>query len=66
MIAGLGELQDNTNKRIVLIEKKGCMKGQPDLINNNLHNKYNGFVIEVKTPQNSRLPDDQRHMLEKY
>ena len=45
MIAGLGENQDSSFKRIQSY-KKGYMKGQPDLIINNYHKKYCGLCIE--------------------
>jgi len=43
------------------------MKGQPDLIINNYHKKYNGLCIEFKTPAaNGVLSMEQKNLLEKY
>ena len=66
MSAGLGELQDTKNKRIDSF-KKGYMKGQPDLIIQNLHKQYSGVCIEFKTPQcNGVLSDQQKDLIELY
>ena len=48
-IAGLGELQDTSDKRIKSWQK-GYQKGQPDLIITSHHKRYNGFCLEFKTP----------------
>ena len=66
IIAGLGELQDTSCKRIQSW-KKGYQKGQPDIIISNLHKYYNGFCIEFKTPNNNGfLSDAQKELLEQY
>ena len=66
IIAGLGELQDTSHKRIQAW-KKGYQKGQPDIIINNHHKYYNGFCIEFKTPKNNGvLSDTQKELLEQY
>lgn len=48
--AGLGELQDTSNKRIKSY-RKGYQGGQPDIIIANQHKHYDGLCIELKTPQ---------------
>jgi prophage antirepressor-like protein len=64
--AGLGELQDTVQKRIKS-SKMGYQKGMPDLTINNLHSKYNGFVIEFKTPNGKGIVSNaQRNMIKKY
>ena len=66
MTARLGELQDTSNNRIDSY-KKGYQKGQPDLIIQNLHKKYNGMCIEFKTPQsNGVLSEQQKELIERY
>ena len=56
----LGENQDTVHKRIVL-------RGSPDLIINNLHKRYSGFAIEMKSPKGSGiLSPDQSMMLRQY
>ena len=45
----LGENQDTVHKRIDSF-KKGCIRGSPDLIINNLHKHCSGFAIEFKSP----------------
>ena len=67
MVAGLGENQDTKQNRIKSF-KKGYMKGQPDLIIQNLHKKYNGMCIEFKTPQflNGVLSEQQKELIERY
>ena len=43
------------------------MKGQPDLIIQNLHKHYNGLCIEFKTPQcNGIITDQQKELIERY
>ena len=65
-IAGLGELQDTSDKRIKSWQK-GYQKGQPDLIITSHHKKYNGFCLEFKTPTGKgTLSDAQSQQLEKY
>ena len=66
IIAGLGELQDTSAKRIKCW-KKGYQKGQPDLIINNSHKRYNGFCIEFKTPKgNGVVSEAQKELLQRY
>lgn len=48
-IAGLGELQKDSNTRVDAY-RKGYTAGQCDLIIPNLHKKYNGICLEFKTP----------------
>ena len=52
IIAGLGENQDTSTKRINSW-KKGYIKGQPDIIIMNEHKEYNGLCIEFKSPTNN-------------
>lgn len=47
--ASLGEMQDTSDKRIKAY-KMGYTKGECDLIINNLHKLYSGFVLEFKSP----------------
>ena len=64
--ATLGENQDTCNKRIESY-KKGYLRGSPDLIINNLHKNYTGFVIEFKNPNGKGiLSYDQSKMLRQY
>ena len=43
------------------------MKGTPDLIINNLHKYYTGFVIEFKTPEGyGSLSNEQSNILFHY
>ena len=64
--AGLGELQTTSSKRIKSWQK-GYQKGQPDLIIQDLHNRYSGFCIEFKTPKGKGiLSEAQEALLEKY
>ena len=49
-IVTLGENQDTVYKRIDSF-KKGYLHGSPDLIINNLHKRYSGFTIEMKSPK---------------
>ena len=62
MTAGLGENQDTKDKRVKSV-KKCYMKGQPDLIIQNLHKKYNGLCIQFKTPQCSGIVTDHQKEL---
>lgn len=63
---GLGELQDTEEKRKEAW-RKGYEGGTPDLIIMNKTNKYEGFVIEFKTPTgNGVLSDKQEYMINKY
>ena len=45
----LGENQDTVHRRMDSF-KKGYLRGSPDLIINNLHKRYSGFGIEMKSP----------------
>ena len=66
LTAGLRENQDRKEKRISSF-RKGYMKGQPDLIIQNLHKNYNGMCIEFKTPQfNGLLLEQQKELIERY
>ena len=62
----LGENQDTIHKRICSF-KKGYLRGSPDLIINNLHKRYSGFAIEMKSPKgNGVMSSDQSMMLQQY
>ena len=62
----LGENQDTAFIRIDSF-KKGYLRGSPDLIINNLHKRYTGFCIEMKSPKgNGILSNDQSIMLQQY
>ena len=64
--AGLGELQDTSNKRIQSY-KKGYMKGQPDLLIQNHHKIYSGMCIEFKTPLGKGVVSkEQEELLRRY
>ena len=66
IIAGLGENQDSISKRISSY-KKGYVKGQPDLIIQNLHKYYTGLVFEFKTPKgNGVVSEEQLNIIEQY
>ena len=66
MVAGLGENQDTSSKRIDSW-KKGYTKGQPDLMIVNYHKDYNGLCIEFKSPTNIyQISDAQRERKERY
>lgn len=63
---GLGEMQDTEAKRLDAW-KKGYESGTPDLIVLNKTRKYDGFCIELKSPQGTgKLSEKQQHMIEKY
>ena len=65
-VSPMRELQDTSNKRIQCY-RKGYMKGSPDLLILNLHNKYPGFCIEFKNPSNYyRVDPKQNEMLELF
>jgi len=65
-IATLGELQDTPDKRIKAFNM-GYIKGTPDIIIQNLHKKYNGFVIEFKSPKTGGVVSpEQVKMLNVY
>jgi prophage antirepressor-like protein len=57
LYAGLGELQDTVDKRIYS-KRCGYIKGQSDIIINNLHKHYNGLTIELKTPNGRGILHD--------
>ena len=62
----LGENQDTVYKRIDSF-KKGYFGGSPDLIINNLHKRYSGFAIDMKSPKgNGVLSPDQSMILLQY
>ena len=64
--ATIGENQDSSKKRIES-HRKGYLRGSPDLIINNLHKHYTGFVIEFKNPNGKGiLSYDQSKMLRQY
>ena len=66
IVAGLGENQDSSSKRINSY-RKGYTKGQPDLIINNYHKKYWGLCIEFKTPTGKgSLSAHQENLLGRY
>ena len=66
IVAGLGENQDSSSKRIHSY-RKGYARGQPDLIINNYHKKYWGFCIEFKTPtEKGILSANQENLLDRY
>lgn len=52
--AGLGELQDTKDKRI-MAHKMGYVKGECDLSILNLHKKYSGLIFEFKSPQGTGI-----------
>jgi prophage antirepressor-like protein len=63
MIAGLGELQDTSEKRLQSYHK-GYTRGQPDLLFLNRTRYHNGLAIELKTPTGcGELSPDQREFL---
>ena len=64
--ATLGENQCTSAIRIDSY-KIGYVRGSPDLIINNLHKRYTGFVIEFKSPKGNGVPSpDQSMMLRQY
>ena len=66
LVAGLGENQDTSDKRLDSY-KKGYMRGQPDLIilDYNLYSK--GLCIESKSPTNHYVvSNSQKEMKQKY
>ena len=63
LIPGLGENQTTTGLRLKS-HAKGYRAGQPDLIILNKHKKYNGLVIELKSPSGKgRLSEEQESIL---
>ena len=66
IIAGLGEFQNTTRKRLGAWHK-GYTKGQPDLLLLVPHRTYSGFCIELKSPKgNGKLSKYQSDLLEKF
>ena len=60
MVAGLGELQDSSPKRIDAWSK-GYVSGQPDLMLLNRTRSFSGLAIELKTPMCQRNPSPQQN-----
>ena len=60
LYAGLGELQDTSQKRIYA-KCAGYIAGQSDIIINNLHKTYNGLTIELKTPNGKGVVHEKQH-----
>jgi prophage antirepressor-like protein len=64
--ACMGELQDTSQKRLDSW-RKGYQAGTPDIIILNLHAKYSGFAIELKSPKgNGVVSQKQSDCLEQY
>ena len=64
--ASLGENQITDSMRLKSYNM-GYQKGSPDLIIQNLHKDYSGFVIEFKNPKgNGKLSEYQKVMLQEY
>ena len=64
--ATLGENQITNGMRLKSYNM-GYQKGSPDLIIQNLHKDYSGFVIEFKNPNgNGKLSEHQKAMLKEY
>lgn len=64
--ATLGENQMTDDMRLKSYNM-GYQKGSPDLIIQNLHKDYSGFVIEFKNPKgNGKLSEYQRVILQEY
>ena len=62
----LGENKYTVHKRIDSF-KKGCLRGSPDLIINNLHKHNTGFCIKFKSRKgNGVLSPDQSMILLQY
>ena len=59
VVAGLGELQDTSEKRIDAW-KKGYAAGQPDILILNRTRKASGLAIELKTPLSQRFPSPKQ------
>lgn len=63
---GLGELQDDSNKRLYSY-RCGYQGGQPDILILNLHKRFTGFALELKHPNGTgRLSQNQAITLERY
>ena len=66
LVAGLGELQDTSQKRIYSY-RCGYTAGQPDLIICNAHARYRGFAIEFKNPKGTgKLSEKQSICLDNF
>ena len=66
LVAGLGENQDTSKKRLDSY-KKGYLRGTPDLMILDYHKDYNGLCIEFKSPTNYyEISDAQKEMKERY
>ena len=66
VIAGLGELQCTSEKRLYAW-RCGYRSGQPDLVVCNHHRDFSGVVIEFKAPNGlGKLSDKQTATLEAY
>ena len=66
LVAGLGENQDTSEKRLDSY-KKGYLRGTPDLMILDYHKDYNGLCIEFKSPTNYyEISDAQKEMKERY
>ena len=66
LVAGLGENQDTEDKRLDSY-KKGCMRGQPDLMVLDYHKDFDGLCVEFKSPTNIyRVLDAQKDMKKRY
>jgi prophage antirepressor-like protein len=64
--ACMGELQDTSQKRLDSW-RKGYQAGTPDILILNLHAKYSGFAIELKSPKgNGVVSQKQSDCLERY
>ena len=66
LVAGLGENQDNEDKKLDSY-KKGYMRGQPDLMVLNYNKDFKGLGIEFKSPTgNYRVSDAPKEMKKRY
>ena len=61
VVAGLGELQDTSDKRIDAW-KKGYTAGQPDILILNRARKFSGLAIEFKTPLCQRIASPKQEV----
>lgn len=63
---GMGEYLDSSDKRIDAF-KKGYVKGAPDIIILNKTYKYDGLLIELKTPKgNGELSEAQQDTVKEF
>lgn len=66
LIAGLGENQDTSSKRINSW-KKGYQRGTPDLIIANANRQHSGLAIEFKNPGGTgKTSKEQNEVLLRY